>query len=515
MATWTEGYVSDIQYTAGFYRETAPLHLAYAAQSLGVRPPDFNKPFTYLELGCGQGFGTSLLAAAMPTGSFYGIDFNPAQIANANALAQELGLGNVTFQEDSFADMADGTSAHEYPPFDVISLHGIYSWISPENRQAIVRVINRFLKPGGLVYVSYNAMPGWIGMLPFQRLLREYAERNPGRSDQQFDKAYDFIQDLIKADAKFFQHNPVVKQRIEKISNMNRHYLTHEYLNAHWNPLYVTEVAEEMSAAKLSFIGSATIADNIEPATISAQIGPIHQRFPDPLMRELVKDFAINQQFRRDIYVRGANQMPRVELENKLHRQQFTLCVPRKQVKFKFATGLGEATGNEKTYGAIADALATGVKSLIELQQLPTLNEKERHTVTQAVAFLVSSGQAAPVLQGATQQQGELARHFNMTIARRASEGIEYNFVCAPLLASGLYVVMSDLIALPLVAEKKDIGADTLAVEVWKVLSRLGRNIVRDGKQLEGTDANVEALVHQMVAFTQGTVPLWRRLGVI
>jgi hypothetical protein len=33
--------------------------------------------------------------------------------------------------------------------FDYIALHGVWSWVSPENRGHIVRFAARYLKPGG------------------------------------------------------------------------------------------------------------------------------------------------------------------------------------------------------------------------------------------------------------------------------------------------------------------------------------------------------------------------------
>jgi hypothetical protein len=57
---WTSGYVADLGYTAGFYRETAPSHMAFAALSIGRSPGRALHPKRILELGSGQGFGLSL-----------------------------------------------------------------------------------------------------------------------------------------------------------------------------------------------------------------------------------------------------------------------------------------------------------------------------------------------------------------------------------------------------------------------------------------------------------------------
>lgn len=36
MPSWTDGCVTDIQYTSGFYREMAPAYLAFACTVMGL-----------------------------------------------------------------------------------------------------------------------------------------------------------------------------------------------------------------------------------------------------------------------------------------------------------------------------------------------------------------------------------------------------------------------------------------------------------------------------------------------
>ena len=57
---------TDVPYTAGFYREMAPSHVAFAALVGGSAPGAAVHPRRVLELGFGQGFGLALLAAANP-----------------------------------------------------------------------------------------------------------------------------------------------------------------------------------------------------------------------------------------------------------------------------------------------------------------------------------------------------------------------------------------------------------------------------------------------------------------
>ena len=64
----------------------------------------------------------------------------------------------------------------DLPEFDIIALHGIWSWISDENRAVIVELARRKLAVGGMLYISYNCTPGWSPVLPLRHLLTLHAE---------------------------------------------------------------------------------------------------------------------------------------------------------------------------------------------------------------------------------------------------------------------------------------------------------------------------------------------------
>ncbi len=93
--SWQHGYYSDTSYTYGFYREFAPNWLDWVALLKGSEPPSTSGRM--LELGCGQGYGLSIMAAANPDMKFVGVDFNPEQIAHARSLVRRTGLTNIEF----------------------------------------------------------------------------------------------------------------------------------------------------------------------------------------------------------------------------------------------------------------------------------------------------------------------------------------------------------------------------------------------------------------------------------
>ncbi|MGA0200304.1 MAG: class I SAM-dependent methyltransferase, partial [Prochlorotrichaceae cyanobacterium] len=183
MKDWTQGYIADLDYDYNFFAELAPIQIAFNLLDAQLLPPTLEQ-FNYCELGCGQGFTTNVLAAANPQGKFWGIDFNPSHIATAQQLAKAAQLTNIQFSDHSFSELV----AVETPKFDFIVLHGIYSWVNPENRQAILQFIRQRLNVGGAVYISYNALPGWCSLMPLRELMLQSTAGSPDSTLEKVEK---------------------------------------------------------------------------------------------------------------------------------------------------------------------------------------------------------------------------------------------------------------------------------------------------------------------------------------
>ncbi|MGE0419319.1 MAG: methyltransferase regulatory domain-containing protein, partial [Acetobacteraceae bacterium] len=317
MASWDNGYVTDVVYTTNFYRETTPCWLATAALLLGHRPPDLSRPFRYADLGCAHGFTAMTVAATCPNAEVWGFDFNPAHVESARHLAAEAGLTNVRFEEASFADLA-GMTGDDLPDFDFIVSHGVLSWISPENQKTLMNVIGQRLRPGGLAYVSYNVTTGWAGMVPLRALMRQLAAASPDRTDLSVPAMLDFVERMRAAGANFFAAYPALENRLRDIRGQDARYIAHEFLNQDWHPMMFAEVAQAMQDVKCSYIGSATLSENIDAVSVPTQMVQILSETRDQRLRETLRDFGSNQGFRRDIYRRGVSAMPPAEHQGML-----------------------------------------------------------------------------------------------------------------------------------------------------------------------------------------------------
>ena len=181
-----DGYVDDEIYPSGLDRGFVPAWIdAILAQRGLPSPRQPRSPFTYVDLGCGDGVGLILLAAAYPEARFVGIDALAEHIARGRALAADIGLGNVNFQCATFAEAEEGVGGTA----DYVALRGVVTWVSPAAAAAALNLAARLLRPGGVLAVGYNTLPGWSPAIPFQRLVFDRAATLPGSGSARFEAA--------------------------------------------------------------------------------------------------------------------------------------------------------------------------------------------------------------------------------------------------------------------------------------------------------------------------------------
>ncbi len=509
---WTEGYTSDLEYQAGFFREQSPAYLNFACVLNGVEPRPIDRPFTYFELGSGRSFTVSLLAASNPQGQFFATDFNPAQVAGAQQLADAAELANLTLLESSFADLAEG-KAGVLPQFDFITLNGIYTWVSAENRRHIVAFIARYLKPGGVVYVGYNAMPGWAAALPFQRLIVEHAAQQASGSAAKIVRTRAFIGQLQEAQARYFSANSGLQPRLESFADESPNYLVHEYLHRAWEPMYHQDVARELAAAKLDFVGSGHLPYAFPHLSLTAEQQDLLADIADPGFRETLKDYLLNTSFRKDIFVRGARRMAAPRQAEWLRQTGLALTVRRADVKLPPEWPSDPVTAADASYGLILDALARRPHALPELAEL---SGQDGHAIAEIAAVLIASEQAAPYFLGGAKTAPQAAHKLNRAVAAQARLDDDYQALAAPLLGNGVGAgLVQRLVYLALSRRPGDVDAAAITREVWAGLKAQGKHGLGPAAGHGAEDAAIAALGGTVQAILTHRLPIWRQLLVL
>ena len=511
MTDWTAGYVADIGYTFGYYQELNPLRVKLAFLNAGLACPEFG---TACELGFGQGLSANIHAAATVT-QWSGTDFNPAQAAFAQELAGVCGSG-ARLLDDAFADFC---SHPDLPDFDYIGLHGIWSWISDDNRALIVEFVRKKLKVGGVLYISYNTMPGWAAFAPMRHLMTEHADVIGAEGVgivSRINGALDFAEKLLATNPLYARANSLMADRINKIKDQSRHYLAHEYFNRDWHPMHFATMADWLEPAKLGYACSAHYLDHIDAVNLSGEQQTFLAEIPDAMFRESTRDFMVNQQFRRDYWVKGARKLSTLEQTEGLRSQKVLLSTHRPDVSLKVNGSLGEATMSDAIYNPILDALADHrPRTLGQLEQALKDKGVPFAQLTQAVMVLTGAYQLAAVQDESLIPKAR--RHtdrLNAHLIDKARGSSEVSYLASPVTGGGVAVGRFQQLFLLALKQGKN-KPEEWAGLAWKILQSQAQKIVKDGKTLETAEENMAELTMQAATFAQKQLPILKALQIV
>lgn len=367
----TAGYVTDIPYVWTFIPDLAPAWLDHVALVSGFAPPSRDRKFAWCDLGCGQGLTAAILAATHLAGRFCGIDFMPAHIENAQRLAAESHIENVEFHAADFASAAES----DFGGFDYIVAHGIYSWVDEQTQNDLRHFIDRHLKPGGLVYVSYYAMPGRAADLPVQRLARTLGLTFSGDSASRCASAVKIVNELSHLKAPALVGSPMAVHlnehfgRTDRVRNTDADlaYLSHELMSEHWQALCVTDVRAAMRTIGLSPAGSTKLVENYDSFVLGEAARRILATIADPDARELARDFLVDQFFRHDVYIRRGRALDENERRAQLLTTCFALTRPVNAIEYQMKTSAGQLRFDNSIARNIVAALASGPRVLADI----------------------------------------------------------------------------------------------------------------------------------------------------
>lgn len=508
----TPGPYAELDYTAGYYHELGPAHLRFCGLIAGVdvAVPDAPK---YLELGMGQGVSLAVHAAAND-GDWWGVDLLPSHVEHARDLAKASGGAPHLFAE-SFADFA----ARDQPMFDAITLHGVWSWVSDDSRRIIVDLIRDRLAPGGAVYLSYNSQPGWASRSPVRHLMKLGHDRlaNPAAGPKaRIETALEFMEDVAAADGRFFAENRPAASHAASLRKTGARYLGHEYLNADWHVPYFSDVAEALSEAGLTFVGSARLLDRVNALHLPPAGVALLDRQKDPVVRESVRDFLVNQQFRPDVFARDARPLSEAEQKARFDAQAFVLVCGLDEIDFQLTGAQGEVVLSEATYGPLAMALAAEdfrPKTTAELMTAPGVSGLRRPDVVAALINLVGMGVLRPARAFTAEIRARCEGH-NRLVLERAVTGPHLKHMASPVVGGGVLTPRSAQLFLRAWLA----GARTteeIAASVWEVFQQTNERAVRQGREVVGREDNLAALGDMARRFIDQTAPLYRALAIL
>lgn len=508
------GYVTDVSYIPGFYANLAPVAMRHVAALNKVVPPRVADGYRYLELGCGLGRSLTTLAAADPRGDFTGVDMNPEHTAFCRREIAAGELANARVVTSDFARLPD-----DLRDFDFITLHGVWSWVAPEVRADILRIAAERLAPGGLLLVSYNAMPGWAHLLPIRGILRQYAALRQGDSARRVAEAVDYLAFVRDHGAKYFQDNPAAAKYVDTIRSQDPRYLAHEYLNEHWTSFYFSEVSASFGGAGLTYAGSLPVQTNFWDLCVAPGFQELFRTTSDRLVTEAHKDFCANTMFRWDLFARQpralADAADRIrEADDVWYR------VARSGITLPWSVNLGVVTSTVQgpPYAALLEMLAGRGMRLSEIVADPRVGGVAPDDLVRAVdagvAMRMFDCGNGPLVDGhaARSEAIRIPSAFNRQVL--ASDLLGGRGVPLASTVTGSAVTLGDFDA-AILSELAAGGPTGLASRIDALLASRDRVLNHEGTPITDPAERLSRIESGCAAFRESVLPLLAAQGIV
>lgn len=508
MSSWSAGYNVDVDYTYGYYAPLNPARTTIPFLLSGIAPPNFAN---CCELGFGQGISLNIHNAST-TQNWWGTDFMPNQVAFAEFLNNSCDK-RPTLSDDSFAEYIDRT---DLPKFDYIGLHGIWSWISDANRGNIAKFIERHLNVGGVVYMSYNSLPGWSDFVSVRDILIEHADRMSPDALGIVDKissAKTFLKNLIDTDPKFLAAIPSIKGRLDKLENSPGNYLVHEFFNSDWCPMHFSDVCGQLERSKLDWACSADYKSYFDFINLSSDQTKLLAEISDRSFKETVRDYITNQQFRMDYWVRGAVRISEIE---KVERFGQLRVMPIRDLAERTVEISGVHAKyelNNEKYGCLYKLLKP-----LEIQKVADLVASTRGDLTTSevatAISILSELQLIHVVSESHEDSSvvENSRALNRNIVSLNKPGERVSVFACPVNGGGIGVSRFDQLFLEATWNGVS-GGKKLADYALDVLAANNQSVIREGKALPKEDA-LSLVKEKSELFLKTNKTIYQALGI-
>ena len=397
----------------------------------------------------------------------------------------------------------------DLPEFDFIALQGVYSWVDADTRQKIRQTVRRLLKPEGLLYVSYNALPGWAPFLPIRQTLRLLVEQASGTANGRTASAFRYIREVAER-APYFQNSPAARKLLDEVAKEKRGYVVHEFLAGAWDLFTFDQVAEEMASIGLSYCGSALLEPNVGNASLAPELQPAARAIADPIAAEAVRSFLKAERYRADIFSMSRPAEGWLGRWDDFADQAFgppTGVMPEPQVRG------GTLAESVRAFFAIT---RTGRASLAQIAKMEPFSGADTETMLRIAHAATRTFARRPYARPA---QDEVAGADRIRLALPIHESLlamaeEESRVALPSPVLGTGIILPFAAAFILDAARR-VGVQAALEPAVQRLLDSGRVWTHDGKRLETEEEIRPAMAQIHGEFRERWLPFLLRAGVV
>lgn len=293
----------QIAYPSLIFWQSHPEVLAVIARLHGIDAPPVETA-RILHVGGGDGLDAIGMAMTFPNAEVVNFDIAEEALARGRKWSDAAGIANVRHELIDILEAADTLKG----PFDYILAHGIYAWVPPVVRAAVMPTIARLLSPNGVAFVSYDALPGGYTRTALHEMLLHHI-RHIEIPAERLAAARAFLRDFAVPNDNDQPITVAMKKDAEAALRQVEGSFYHDILNDFYAPHTLKSVVEDAMRNGLHYLGESR-GRGWEKGFLNPQHAGISEAAL--LDRLQAQDYASGRYFRSSLFVRAETPFSRI-----------------------------------------------------------------------------------------------------------------------------------------------------------------------------------------------------------
>jgi hypothetical protein len=282
--------------------------------------------------------------------------------------------------------------------------------------------------------------------------------------------------------------------------------------------MYFADVAREMAGADLYFVGQLPLHLNYRDLALPPALVELFKGVDNRVAFESLKDFAVNEFFRQDVYVKGQAPCSAAHTHAYFDATPFGAPVGASFVLREVRLPHYQLQFAGPIFDALIPALAEGAATVAELGQRPALAGYGAARIREALARLVLGDQVVPMARSAPFKAGSGAARYrvplayNRTILEQRLSSTNLVALASPLAGAGVALSTLQATSLHLLT-----AVEPAAREAWlrAFVGRAALELHDGDRRVTDAEEKLRILAQKVEEFRKRRVPELLRLGIL
>ena len=255
--------------------------------------------------------------------------------------------------------------------------------------------------------------------------------------------------------------------------------------------------------------------DSVEKLNLTKDQSEFLKTISDATFRETTRDFLLNQQFRKDYWVKGPRKINPTAQSLAFKSIRLLLLAPADTISLKVGTVAGEASLNENVYKPVLAYLADHkVRTVAQIEEAVKSHNVTYQQLVQAVVVLTSLGHSGIAQDEAiANKRLKSTQALNTHLMELARSSNEITFLASPVTGGGHYVSRFHQMFL-LARHQGHKAPQQWAAFTWGWLKEQGQRLVKHGQPLNTEEENLAQLTAQAQEFETKNLPILKALQI-